>query len=847
MTLQLLEGMSWSCPCKFPEYVTQTSLTISRDVSDEASLDTGLAKMRESMPPIAGVAFGPLVLQDVMFKNMDLSMMEMVLAPKVTGARLLNERLSDPQYPLDFFVMFSSFVMVSGNPGQAAYSAANAYTHALAQQRRSRGMAGSTIDIGAVYGVGFIARAGREEEYDVVRYMFDEVNEWELHALFAEAVVAGRVSNTEPVELVTGMPFIDSADRDQIPYFDDPRLAFYKLATRRGKGFEATGPGGSVQERLLTADTMDDVRTIMIDGLSIKIRGALQIAASDELDLTSPLIDQGVDSLSAVIIGTWFSKNLSIDIPLLKILGGASISDLVSEAMARLPAQVIPLAYTEHQDDPASVQSAAKSDAAEADTDLSHESSSVDEYTESSTPTTLSSSPSPSDRKYEAVERTAPLSLTQEYAWKQLQLGLDPAAFNTTICMHMHGELDLNRLGWAFSQVLQRHEAFRTCFVTDPEDPSGTLQSVMGAPKVAFEALKVVDKAAAEKGATEIESYRYDVSTGDTLKVVNFHWSPVDHLLVFAYHRLVGDGWTTEHVFVEVGRLYQGTQLELPPSYVDFSVRQRKNIESGEQKNDLAYWSRLFETVPAQQPLLEVPGKQFTKLQTWNEHELSVRLNPMVAVRIKDRSRKQKGTPMQFYLAAYFVLLARMTGTSDISIGVADTNRSSLSDQATMGYFATLLPLRLSYTSDKIFSEALAAVKEQMRTALLHSATPYAAILEHLGLSNPSASEPESQAPLFQAVFDYKQGQAESGSIGNAKIVDSRTPRAKSPFDIVLEMSDDPNRDPLITIKLRSDKYSNADPEVVMDAYLSILSIFSRNPALRVEDGRLDQGTKARA
>lgn len=30
-----------------------------------------------------------------------------------------------------------------------------------------------------------------------------------------------------------------------------------------------------------------------------------------------------------------------------------------------------------------------------------------------------------------------------------------------------------------------------------------------------------------------------------------------------------------------------------------------------------------------------------------------------------------------------------------------------------------------------------------------------------------------------------------------------------------------------------------------MDAYLSILSIFSRNPTLRVEDGRLNQGVKA--
>ena len=78
-------------------------------------------------------------------------MMDMVLAPKVTGARLLNERLSDPANPLDFFVMFSSIVLAVGNPGQAAYSAANAYLHALAQHRRARGMNASTIDLGAVF------------------------------------------------------------------------------------------------------------------------------------------------------------------------------------------------------------------------------------------------------------------------------------------------------------------------------------------------------------------------------------------------------------------------------------------------------------------------------------------------------------------------------------------------------------------------------------------------------------------------------------------------------------------------------------------------------------------------
>ncbi|PYI24781.1 KR-domain-containing protein [Aspergillus japonicus CBS 114.51] len=270
------------------------------------------------MPAIAGVAFGPLVLQDFMFKNMDLSMLEMVLAPKVTGARLLNERLSDPANPLDFFVMFSSFVMVSGNPGQAAYSATNAYTHALAQQRRARGMAASTIDIGAVFGVGFIARAGREHEVEVVKFIFNEVNDWELHALFAEAVVAGRNWATKDVE----------------------------LSDHHTKGEDAAGAVGSVKDQLLKAETMDEVRTIILDGLSGRIRGALQLTAADEPNLTVPLIDQGVDSLSAFTVGSWFTKNLNIDIPLLKILGGASVPDLIDEAVSRLTPEAIPLAHS---------------------------------------------------------------------------------------------------------------------------------------------------------------------------------------------------------------------------------------------------------------------------------------------------------------------------------------------------------------------------------------------------------------------------------------------------------------------------------------------------------------------
>lgn len=775
-------------------------------------------------------------------------MMEMVLAPKVKGVRLLNERLSDPAKPLDFFVMFSSFVMVIGNPGQAAYSAANAYLHAIAQQRRARGMAASTIDIGAVIGVGFIARAGRERESHALRFLADEVKEWELHALFAEAVVAGRNREINDVELITGMVNLDQKDRDRIHYFDDPRFAAFKLSDRHTTDKDANGAAGSVKDQLSKAETLDQVRTIILEGVSSRIRGALMFSAADELNLTAPLIDQGVDSLSAVTVASWFSKNLNLDVPLLKILGGASVTDLVDDAVSRLSPDVIPLVVDSGSPGDNTVQLGQ-----DVTPTAPSSSTSNDGFTfsiERNIPTPPSQ---PSEADDDGFERVGPLSLMQEYSWKQMQLPLDPTTFNSTIGMYMQGPLDLSRLSWAFDQALQRSDAFRTCFISDPDSSSaGPMQAIMKSPRKSFQAVKVADRNAADAAFKDLEGVTYDLEKGDTLKIIDYYWTPTDHLLIIAYHRLVGDGWTTEHLFVDASRLYSGLPLEPAPSYVDYAIRQRTQLTSGAFDADLTYWSDLFQTLPPRLPALFRPSanpSSSSATLSWTSHTLSARLNRMVAVRIKDRSRKSQVTPMHFYLASFHILLARLTGSADITIGVADTGRASLIDQATMGYFASYLPVRLPYDSSYIFNEALSATKEQMRAALLHSAVPLPAILDRLGLPiSPRVDDPSSQAPLFQAIFDYKQGQTESGSIGEAKMVDTHIPRAGTPYDITMEMGDDPSKgEPLIVVKLREERYGPEDAQAVMQAYLSILNTFARNPALRVTEGTLDQGAKARS
>lgn len=172
------------------------------DVTDIRSVENVVKDIRATCAPIAGVANGAMVLNDMLFSKMPTEMMQAVLKPKIDGSNNLDQVFYDDK--LDFFVLFSSAVCVFGNVGQSNYIAANGYINGLARQRRRRGVAASAFDIGQVAGIGYIESSGRDVVMDQLTALgLDPVSETDLRQAFAETIRAGH---PDPVNDKNGIP-----------------------------------------------------------------------------------------------------------------------------------------------------------------------------------------------------------------------------------------------------------------------------------------------------------------------------------------------------------------------------------------------------------------------------------------------------------------------------------------------------------------------------------------------------------------------------------------------------------------------------------------------------------------
>lgn len=318
---------------------------VSNDISDRNSVHAVYNEICREMPPIGGIAHGAMVLHDTVFTELDMDRVNKVMRPKMLGAMHLEELFHNTD--LEFFVFFSSMAAIVGNPGQSAYAAANMYMSSLACQRRRRGLNASALHVGAIMGNGYVTREMNQAQQE---YLERAGNVWlseqDFRQLFAEAILASQGYQGKSPEISTGLKMVEDSSESaaSITWFRNPMFQ-HCVSRSSSASDDATGARSGahvpVKAQLAEAVSPAEVHNIITEAFAAKLRSSLQVEEDRELTgLTADTL--GIDSLVAVDIRSWFLKELQVEMPVLKILSGATVGELLAHAQDGLPKTLTP-------------------------------------------------------------------------------------------------------------------------------------------------------------------------------------------------------------------------------------------------------------------------------------------------------------------------------------------------------------------------------------------------------------------------------------------------------------------------------------------------------------------------
>ncbi|WP_057658937.1 non-ribosomal peptide synthetase [Pseudoxanthomonas dokdonensis] len=357
----------------------------------------------------------------------------------------------------------------------------------------------------------------------------------------------------------------------------------------------------------------------------------------------------------------------------------------------------------------------------------------------------------------------APMTPMQRRLWLFEQMDPGTVTYNTPSAHRLRGPMDVQAFELAFQEMLRRQAVLRTRIANSDDDARQIVDEDTGASLLPLTDMSALpQERRLDAVMQELESLTaqpFDLQAGPLLRVRLYRLADDDHVLYFMTHHIIWDGWSFDIFYSEMSQLYQAFAAgepsplpELETSYVDYACWQQHRPAS-ERSAQLDYWVRHLQgqDQSAPEPLHLPEDRPRPARQSGHGSTEWVHVDRTTTDQLHALSSQHGGTLFMTLLSAYYVLLHKLSGQTDLVVGLPYRNRGNEALEKIMGFFVNVLPLRMRLDTSLPFFDLVARIRDAVVEAFGYPDVPIDELIQALRVPRDPA-----RSPIYQALFSFQ-------------------------------------------------------------------------------------------
>lgn len=439
----------------------------------------------------------------------------------------------------------------------------------------------------------------------------------------------------------------------------------------------------------------------------------------------------------------------------------------------------------------------------------------------------------PGDAEFACIPRGPrhDLSLAQRRLWLLDRIDGAGSAYHVVSAIEVEGALDDVRLAAALTALVARHEILRTVY---PDEGGIPYAKVLPPMPAEFEVTILADQASLDKAISHVAMRPLDLATGPLFRTSLFRFASGRQVLCLVLHHLLCDAWSGEILTGELAALYRGEDLPTQRlQYLDFVAWQHEHVETCAL--DKAIGGAVARLRGAPQALtlpLDAPRPETPRFDGAVERRV---LSAVQTTALRATGQAAGATLANVLLAAWAALLCRISGQTDLVIGMPVSHRPHPDLDTVLGLFVNSVALRLDLSDDPCVAELIGRARLATREAVAEAAVPFESVVTGLDLMRDT-----SVSPVFQVMFAHETPVLEKPDANDPDGITWRPlalPGIHAKFDLTLHASET-EAGVELTFEYRTDLFTSQSASRLLRWYDTVLNAFvasTDHPATRID------------